>query len=76
MPLYRAVVELYVRAADEDAADAVIVPIVADLMDLPSLELVINMSLDVEADDDPQCVCGVYRSEHALCGCGEWEARR
>lgn len=27
-------------------------------------------------DDDPVCVCGVYRSEHALCGCGEWERRR
>ena len=22
-------------------------------------------------DDDPQCVCGVYRSEHALLGCPE-----
>lgn len=27
-------------------------------------------------DDDPQCVCGVHRSEHALCGCGEWERRK
>lgn len=24
-------------------------------------------------DDDPYCVCGVARSEHALCGCGEWQ---
>jgi len=22
-------------------------------------------------DDDPQCVCGVYRSEHAMMGCQE-----
>lgn len=22
-------------------------------------------------DDDPRCVCGVYRSEHSLCGCPE-----
>lgn len=22
-----------------------------------------------EEDDDPVCVCGVYQSEHALCGC-------
>ena len=28
---------------------------------------------DDEEDDDPQCVCGVWRSEHALCGCGEWQ---
>lgn len=34
-------------------------------------------------DDDPLCVCGVARSEHALCGCPEgfqtaesWEAER
>ena len=26
---------------------------------------------DVEEDDDPQCVCGVYRSEHAMMGCKE-----
>ena len=26
-----------------------------------------------ESDDDPRCVCGVHRSEHLLCGCGEWE---
>lgn len=26
-----------------------------------------------EPDNDPICVCGVYRSEHQLCGCGEWE---
>lgn len=24
-----------------------------------------------QTDDDPQCDCGVYRSEHALCGCPE-----
>jgi len=24
-----------------------------------------------EDDDDPRCVCGVYLSEHALCGCPE-----
>ena len=23
--------------------------------------------------DDPICVCGTYLSEHALCGCGDWE---
>ena len=28
---------------------------------------------DEALDDDPRCVCGVYRSEHALCGCGEWQ---
>jgi hypothetical protein len=22
-------------------------------------------------DDDPQCVCGTYRSEHSMMGCGE-----
>lgn len=34
-------------------------------------------------DDDPVCVCGVHRSEHKLCGCGEgfqrkleWEKER
>lgn len=34
-------------------------------------------------DDDPQCVCGVYRSEHSAMGCPEgfqtpaqWEAER
>jgi len=26
---------------------------------------------DVEPDDDPRCVCGVYRSEHAAMGCPE-----
>lgn len=26
--------------------------------------------------EDPACVCGVHRSEHLLCGCGEWERRR
>ncbi len=26
---------------------------------------------DDEVDDDPVCVCGVYLSEHALCGCPE-----
>ena len=36
-----------------------------------------------EENDDPKCVCGVYRSEHALCGCPEgfqspesWEKER
>lgn len=36
-----------------------------------------------DADDDPQCVCGAYRSEHALCGCKdgfqtaeEWASER
>ncbi len=29
-----------------------------------------------EEEEDPICVCGVYRSEHALCGCGEWQRRR
>lgn len=36
-----------------------------------------------EVDDDPQCVCGVYRSEHAMMGCPEgfqtakqWEAEK
>lgn len=24
-------------------------------------------------DDDPLCVCGVARSEHALCGCEQFE---
>lgn len=24
-----------------------------------------------EEDDDPVCVCGTHRSEHALCGCPE-----
>jgi hypothetical protein len=24
-------------------------------------------------DPDPVCVCGTHKSEHALCGCGEWE---
>lgn len=24
-----------------------------------------------EEDDDPRCVCGVYRSEHAMMGCPE-----
>lgn len=27
-------------------------------------------------DDDPVCVCGTYRSEHALCGCGDWQRAR
>jgi hypothetical protein len=27
-------------------------------------------------EDDPICICGVYRSEHQLCGCGEWERAR
>jgi len=27
--------------------------------------------VEIEGDDDPQCVCGVHRSEHALCGCPE-----
>lgn len=34
-------------------------------------------------DDDPRCVCGVYRSEHSLCGCPEgfqtpkqWESEK
>lgn len=26
-------------------------------------------------DDDPECVCGVVRSEHALCGCERFERR-
>ena len=26
---------------------------------------------DHESDDDPQCVCGVYRSEHRAMGCRE-----
>lgn len=27
---------------------------------------------EVEEDDDPQCgACGVYRSEHTLCGCSD-----
>lgn len=26
---------------------------------------------DRHEDDDPVCVCGVSRSEHRLCGCGE-----
>lgn len=26
---------------------------------------------DEDYDDDPRCVCGVYRSEHALLGCPE-----
>lgn len=26
---------------------------------------------DEEPDEDPQCVCGVYRSEHGLMGCPE-----
>lgn len=25
----------------------------------------------VEENEDPVCVCGVHRSEHKLCGCGE-----
>jgi hypothetical protein len=25
----------------------------------------------METNDDPVCVCGVPRSEHALCGCDE-----
>ena len=34
------------------------------------------------AEDDPRCVCGVYRSEHALCGCpgfqtaDDWKTER
>lgn len=28
---------------------------------------------DDETDDDPRCVCGTHRSEHALCGCGDWQ---
>lgn len=27
-------------------------------------------------DDDDRCLCGVHRSEHQLCGCGEWERAR
>lgn len=30
----------------------------------------------VGEDDDPQCVCGVHRSEHALCGCPDGFERR
>jgi hypothetical protein len=26
-----------------------------------------------EVDDDPQCVCGTYRSEHAMMGCGNFQ---
>ncbi len=26
---------------------------------------------DENTDDDPQCVCGVYRSEHRMLGCPE-----
>lgn len=39
--------------------------------------------IDEVEDDDPRCVCGVYRSEHAAMGCPEgfqtpeqWEAER
>lgn len=28
---------------------------------------------DDEDDEDRLCVCGTYESEHALCGCGEWQ---
>lgn len=38
---------------------------------------------DPAYDDDPQCVCGVYRSEHAMMGCSEgfqtakaWESEK
>jgi hypothetical protein len=31
---------------------------------------------DETDDGEPVCSCGVYQSEHLLCGCGEWEARR
>jgi len=31
---------------------------------------------EVTADDDPRCVCGVHRSEHALCGCEQFERER
>lgn len=75
--LYRAVVEVYVRADSFEEADAIVTPIVAGLFDVPKVDMAIfdNLEEDDE-DDDPQCVCGVYRSEHALCGCGEWERRR
>lgn len=30
----------------------------------------------VGEEDDPVCVCGVHRSEHALCGCPDGFERR
>lgn len=27
-------------------------------------------------DDDPVCVCGTHKSEHTLCGCGDFERPR
>ena len=39
--------------------------------------------IESQEDDDPRCVCGVYRSEHAMMGCAdgfqtpaEWEATK
>jgi hypothetical protein len=28
-----------------------------------------------ESDDDPQCVCGVWESEHRAMGCGNFQRR-
>lgn len=32
-----------------------------------------RMLQQADDDNDPFCVCGTARSEHALCGCGDWE---
>lgn len=73
--LYRAVIEVYVSADSEEEADMSMALVMNHAAELEAVEDVYYTSLE-EYDDDPQCVCGVYKSEHALCGCGEWERRR
>ena len=43
----------------------------------------VSFCVEPYIDDDPQCVCGVYRSEHSMMGCSEgfqtpeqWERER
>jgi hypothetical protein len=71
---WRATVDFYIRAETEEETFAVMENILTHAEAQPKVKLAVYGTGGFEEDvDDPQCVCGVYRSEHALCGCGEWQ---
>lgn len=70
-PAFRAISE-YVDSGDFERDQAADTGLVIDEDDEAVGDGELEAFEDEEAkDDDPQCVCGVYRSEHSAMGCPE-----